>query len=102
MSLVASLKRRWQTFRNDPPGTRFQERYRRHRAHRQSAAARLAIFVGGVVLLAAGVFFMLVPGPGIPIAAAGAAMMASESLRVARALDWLELRARRIWRSVRA
>jgi hypothetical protein len=51
------------------------------------------------LLCAVGLFFMAVPGPRIPILLAGAALIAGESLGMARLLDRTELRLRRFLRS---
>ena len=50
----------------------------------------------------AGVAFLPLPGPGLLIIAVGALLMAEVSLSAARALDWLELKARRAFRKVSA
>jgi hypothetical protein len=46
-----------------------------------------------------GVVFLPLPGPGLLIIAAGALLVAEESLSAARALDWLERKARRLMRA---
>ncbi len=102
--MFESLKEAWRTFRRDPPGQRFEKRYnsqRRKRGGKSSRAAKPATsllkplyILAGALLVLAGVFFMAVPGPGIPIAALGAALIAGQSLRAARLLDRLELRLR--------
>ncbi len=58
--------------------------------------------------MAAGLFFLPAPGPGFLILFAGAALLAEESLTAARALDWTEVRLRRLakwgrraWRAAR-
>jgi len=48
-----------------------------------------------------GLFFMAVPGPGIPIFAVGLALLAQESAALARALDRAEIKLRRLWRRFR-
>jgi hypothetical protein len=48
-----------------------------------------------------GFILLFVPGPGLLLIAVGAALLARESLAVARALDWLEVRGRRLARRVR-
>ena len=90
------LKRQWCELRNGPPGRRFQERYERHRLARahQSKARRFLQLVIGVWLIKAGIILCFLPGPGIPLLALGAAVLAERSQRVARALDWMELKAR--------
>jgi hypothetical protein len=94
--MLEGLKQRWREFRRGRPGHRFQERHERNREAR-SARSPLARFFkpfAAVVLLAAGIVFFLIPGPGLPLLLIGAALLADVSLRVARAMDWLELRIR--------
>lgn len=100
--MLERFKKEWRSLRDGKPGERFQARYRRHRASRPLKIVRVLMFLGGLVLFVAGLFFMVVPGPGIPIAAIGAALVANESLLTARALDRLEVRARKIWHDFRA
>jgi hypothetical protein len=84
-----------------PPGRRFQERYRRMQEAKGGAWKRCALVCAGVVLVLVGLFFMAVPGPGIPIFAVGLALIAQESQAMARLLDRAELRLRRLWQRVR-
>ena len=49
------------------------------------------------MLVIVGIAFLVLPGPGIPPLILGAALIAGESLTVARGLDAVELRLRR-WR----
>jgi hypothetical protein len=84
-----------------PPGRRFQERYRRKHAGNESAWKRCGCVCAGVLLTIVGVFFLAVPGPGIPILAVGLALIAQESKVVARWLDRTELRLRRWWKRIR-
>ena len=81
-----------------PPGRRFQERYQRRSATERGRLARCAALCAGVLLTLVGLFFLAVPGPGIPILAVGLALVAQESMAVARVLDNGELRIRRWWR----
>jgi hypothetical protein len=84
------------------PGRRFQERYRRKHAEQGSAWKRCAFVCAGIVLTIIGVFFLAVPGPGIPILAVGLALIAQESVITARWLDRTELRLRRWWKKLRS
>jgi Putative transmembrane protein (PGPGW) len=84
------------------PGRRFQERYRRMHAENASAWKRCALFIAGIILTLAGVFFLAVPGPGIPILAIGLALIAQESVTLARWLDRTEVRLRRWWKKLRS
>ncbi|HET9351832.1 MAG TPA: PGPGW domain-containing protein, partial [Burkholderiales bacterium] len=62
---------------------------------------RCALVCAGIALALVGVFFMAVPGPGIPILVIGLALVAQESAAMARLLDRTELRLRRLWKRVR-
>jgi hypothetical protein len=99
----SGLKQQWCELRNAPPGRRFQERYERNRQARahQSKARRFLQVVIGLWLIKAGIILCFLPGPGIPLLVVGAAVLAERSLRVARALDWIELKARSFRKPVR-
>src|SRR5690349_9891357 len=79
--------------RHGPPGLRFQNRYWRHRAGRdqRSMLVRIGSLALGVVLAILGVLMLVLPGPGIVALALAGALFASESLRIARTLDRVEL-----------
>ncbi len=49
---------------------------------------------GGLLLLTIGIFLLVFPGPGIPFLFVGGGVLASESLPLARFLDWSEVRIR--------
>ena len=91
----------WDRFVHSLPGRRFQERYRRKSASDRGRLARGAVILGGIGLALAGIFFLAVPGPGIPILAIGLALIAQESAGTARLLDRAEVRLRRWWRRFR-
>jgi hypothetical protein len=87
------IRRSWQRFKNDRPGERFQEQFRRRRFSRSTL--QKALFIGGgALLMGAGFFFLFVPGPGLLVMLIGAILIAQQSLLAARALDWLEVRLR--------
>jgi hypothetical protein len=71
------------------------------REEKGSAWKRCLVFCVGILLLLVGLFFMAVPGPGIPIFAVGLALLAQESSALARALDRTEIRLRRLWKRFR-
>ena len=83
------------------PGRRFQERYRRKAQTERGRMARCAAVLAGIGLTIVGLFFLAVPGPGIPILAVGLALIAQESAFTARLLDRTEIRLRRWWRRLR-
>jgi hypothetical protein len=80
------------------PGRRFQKRYRRKTSSERGRLARWACILAGIGLTTVGVFFLAVPGPGIPILAVGLALVAQESKTMARLLDRAEIRLRRQWK----
>ena len=103
--MFAQLRRRVETFFSDftaaPPGKRFQQRYR-HRQRRPHRLLMQIVSVGvGLALLFAGVVMLFIPGPGVLAMLAGAALLAERSFLVARALDWLEVKLRRVARWAR-
>lgn len=59
---------------------------------------RVALLSVGTVLAVIGLAMLILPGPGILVLAMAGALFASESLRIARALDAIEARARATWR----
>lgn len=77
------------------PGRRFQQRYRRKSKTGRGRMARCAAVLAGIGLTIVGLFFLAVPGPGIPILALGLALIAQESRVAARFLDRAEIRLRR-------
>ena len=86
----------WDRFASSPPGRRFQERYQRKHSSPRGRLARCGWFCAGIILTLVGIFFLAVPGPGIPILAVGLALIAQESAVAARFLDRAELRLR-LW-----
>ena len=84
------------------PGRRFQERYRRKAQTERGRVARWAAVCAGIGLTIVGLFFLAVPGPGIPILAVGLALIAQESAATARYLDRTEIRLRRWWKRLRS
>ena len=78
-------------------GARFRAMHRRR--HRVSHPIRSVLTVAaGLLLIAAGTLLLVLPGPGLLVAAIGAALLAGESLPIARALDRIDLCALRCWR----
>jgi uncharacterized protein (TIGR02611 family) len=94
--VFGNLKQQWREFKKGRPGKRFQERYERNRGQRKSIFTRVLQPVLGTVLFLVGVFFVIMPGPGIPFLFIGAGLLGNESRSIARALDWVEVRLRKI------
>jgi hypothetical protein len=96
VSFLQHLKSDWRELERDSPGKRFQHRYeRKHEGSR--GGPRLLTLSAGVLVLAAGLFFLPAPGPGLIIVLLGAALLAQESLGVARLLDRAEILVRDIY-----
>lgn len=89
-------KQQWQAFKKSRPGSRFRDRYERSRQTRSSKPAFLRFLqpVIALLLVAAGVVFCAIPGPGVPLLIIGAGLLADEWRPLAQALDWLEVRIR--------
>jgi uncharacterized protein (TIGR02611 family) len=85
----------WRELCEAPAGERFQRLHWRRRAARKSIAIRLVYLISGFVIMIIGLIMMPAPGPGTIVFFAGGALAAQESLWVARAMDWLEIRLRK-------
>lgn len=60
------------------------------------------MLVVAVLSLGIGLFLVVFPGPAIPFLLVAGALLALESRDVARFMDWLEIRGRRVWLWLRA
>jgi hypothetical protein len=67
-------------------GTRFRRQHRRRQARPHLLRTILAL-LGGLLLILVGLVMLVTPGPGLLVIAVGAALIAGESLLVARWLD---------------
>ena len=94
--MFAGFRKRWKRFVSAPRGARFRAHHERMREGRH--ALRTVVAVGlGLLLLALGLIMLVLPGPGLLTGIVGAALIAGESLVVARWLDGLDLLAARVW-----
>lgn len=95
-SLRARVERQWHVFAHDKPGERFVNLHKRRQEQRQGSFSwgRILFLGAGLLLIIAGLFFMAVPGPGLPVLVTGLGLMGSESLFLARWLDWTERKLR--------
>ena len=98
MALLASLRASIAELKAGRPGRRFGDYYsRKHDDGRGRAWRKRLLVLGGWALIALGAVLSLVPGiPGIALAIPGAALVSANSRVCARALDWLEVRLRRL------
>jgi uncharacterized protein (TIGR02611 family) len=92
--MFEQLKDAWHDFKQAPPGERFRRRYRERREGEPSGVRKPLTIAAGVLIVAAGLFFLPAPGPGFLIVLLGAALVAQESRLAARALDRTEVRLR--------
>jgi hypothetical protein len=88
----------WRVFWRDRPGRRFERRYERTRGEHVTPARRVARVASGSMLVAVGIVFLPLPGPGFIPIAFGGAILAGESLRIAQLADRCEMRVRRLLR----
>lgn len=77
--------------RAERPGRRFRSARREAESRKGGKMVRPMLLLLGVVLVAAGIFFMAVPGPGLPVLLAGLALISLASRRTARLLDRAEV-----------
>jgi hypothetical protein len=84
----------WRDLWRDAPGRRFVRRHERLRGRERGPAGRVLRGALGAVLVVVGLVFMPLPGPGFVGVLMGGALIAGESIRVARWLDRAELRVR--------
>jgi len=96
--MLQDLKRRAHELRKAKPGERFEQFYRQGHRRNGSAPRRPLVLGIGLVSALIGVILLFTPGPGLLFLFAGGAILAEESLTVARALDWTELRVRAVAR----
>ncbi len=92
--MLAELKKPWRLFRDASPGKRFEKL---HDA-RSGSPPPIVSYAIGALLLAGGVVLLFIPGPGFLLIAFGGALIARQSLWLAKRLDRLELVLRRLAR----
>lgn len=97
------MKKSWQQFKEDEPGERFKERYRRRQESERSrlSPARLFNVVVGTILVVGSAAFGWAPGPGILTFFIGLGMIAGEFGPAVRLLDGSEARGRELARRTR-
>jgi hypothetical protein len=92
------MRELWRALKRGKPGERFRERYARaHRADRPCGAGqRILLFLAAIVCFGIGVVLSIFPGPAIPFFIIAGGLLATESLVIARWMDWGEVQARRL------
>src|SRR3954452_13135603 len=101
--MLERAKRTWRELKGSPAGHRFEMHHRRERERRggSSPPRRAISLVAAIAALVIGIVLVFIPGPAILFFAVAAALLATQSLAVARALDWMELEGRAAWRALR-
>ena len=94
--MFARLRQQWQELLKAPPGKRFRQRYEHRARERKTLWTRILWSALAVVIIVAGIVALPLPGPGTIVIAAGLALLAQESLVVARFCDRLELAVRNL------
>ena len=94
--MFTGLKRYWKELKRGTPGKRFQQQYQKSHDTGGNPLRKVLFLGGGALVIAAGVFFLPAPGPGWAIIFIGGGLMAQESKRAAKVLDWTELRIRAV------
>lgn len=108
-ALHFDFREHWRDLKRGRPGRRFQDRYERARTqeHRSGAGQRIVLIAVAFVCLAIAVVLSVIPGPAIPFYFLTGGLLATESKFVARFMDWIEVKGRKIvawgkrrWRSL--
>jgi hypothetical protein len=96
--MLEKLQAHWRDFTRGTPGHRFRERYQRnhHRSRRTQWTMRIIRVVMAVIAIAIGLVLAVLPGPAVLFFFAAGMLLATEWLWMAKALDWLEVRLRRL------
>ncbi len=97
--MLEELKKSWRVFTKSRPGERFQRLYG---ARKEPRLYRILLTMVGVLLLVGGVVLLFIPGPGLLLIAFGAALIARESLWLAKRLDRLEPVLHKLGRKARS
>ena len=99
--MFTRLRKQWQHMKRARPGRRFQARYEHRRRQRANPLWKPLYLIVGTALFLLGLVLLVAPGPGFLVIFVGGAMIAEESLLLARAFDALELKLRALAGSLR-
>ncbi|MBA4138294.1 MAG: hypothetical protein C0518_13360 [Opitutus sp.] len=92
------LQKQWEQLKTSRPGHRFRDRYDRSRKSHNGPKFfwRIVRIAAAVALIGLGAVFMFIPGPAILFYFFAGALLATDSLPMAKLLDWTEVQARKI------
>ena len=96
--VVKQFKRHWRELTKGRPGRRFQDRYKRDQetSHNKPLIRQSVQPLIGIILLAVGIVFCVIPGPGLPLVFLGAAVLSERCFTLARMMDWMEVKLRNV------
>jgi uncharacterized protein (TIGR02611 family) len=90
--MFEKIKQHFQPLLEGEPGERFQQQFHQRREDRKNPIIKKFLFIGGgLIVTAAGIIELPLPGPGTVIIIIGLGLLAQESLRLSKFLDWLEV-----------
>jgi hypothetical protein len=97
--MLRRLSTFWKRLKTLKPGERFQTLYREQKD--RPPAVKAVYFGIAIISFAAGIVFALIPGPAVLFFALTGALLATQSLWLARRLDAIELWVRKVTDSIR-
>jgi hypothetical protein len=101
--MLKKLRERFRALAEEPAGSRFSNHY--HKVHSRGGRGlphKVLLIAGGIVVIAIGLVMLPAPGPGIIVIGIGGAMIAQESLAVAKLLDSIEVKGRALFRRLKS
>lgn len=100
--MIDRIKKGWRLFEASKPGHRFRDRYRRRQQSGRGAfhPSRVLYVVGGLALIVVSAFIGWLPVFGWGTVFLGLGMIAGEFGPAANLMDWLEVRARKLFKPV--
>lgn len=100
--MIDRIERSWHRFIRSKPGERFKDRYFHHKRRNRGRfhPTKLFYVIGGLALILVSIPFGWLPILGWGTIFLGLGMIAGEFHPAARLMDWLEVRARKLFRPV--
>jgi hypothetical protein len=94
--MLEKIKASWERFKADSPGKRFQQQFKRRHEIARTPLQKALVVGSGILFTGVGIVLFFLPGPGVLFVLLGAVLIAQRSLTLARALDWSEIRLRKL------
>lgn len=100
-ALSKQWHKHWHQLIAGTPGRRFRDRYyRNQRSEKTHPLQRIGRWILALVAFAGALVLTVIPGPAIPLFFLAGALIASDWLWMAKTLDWVEVKARAIWKKL--